>query len=107
MYKLTWHIYWRWILAALAFTAAIPLVVMVVEFPVMLLVAILSRMLGYPEFAATATTVVNAMIFQPVVLAGLFFAVGFLALRSMLKRAIGVEFDGKVLVLQDASSSSQ
>ncbi|UWU80947.1 hypothetical protein N2603_21505 [Bradyrhizobium huanghuaihaiense] len=107
MYKLTWHIYWRWILAALAFTVLIPLAVMVVEFPLMLLVAILSRMLGYPEFAAAATAVVNAMIFQPVVLVPVFFAVGFLVLRSMLQRAIGVEFGGKVLVLQDASGSSQ
>jgi hypothetical protein len=107
MYKLAWHIYWRWILAALAFTILVPLAILVVEFPLMLFVAIVSRILGYPEFATTATAVVNAMVFQPVVLAPVFFAVGFLALRSMLKRAIGVEFDGKVLMLQDAPNSSQ
>jgi uncharacterized membrane protein YtjA (UPF0391 family) len=107
MYKLTWHIYWRWILAALAFTVLIPLAIMVAEAPLMLLVAIISHMLGYPEFAATATGVINAMIFQPVVLVPVFFAVGFLTLRSMLKRAIGVKFDGKILVLQEASSSLQ
>ncbi|PDT87581.1 hypothetical protein CO669_23980 [Bradyrhizobium sp. Y36] len=107
MYKLTWYIYWRWILAALAFTVLIPLAFMVVEFPLMLLLAIVSRMLGYPEFATTASAVVNAMIFQPLVLDLVFLAVGFLVLRSMLKRAIGVELDGKVLVLQDTSESSQ
>ncbi|MDA9500400.1 hypothetical protein [Bradyrhizobium sp. CCBAU 11357] len=107
MHKLTWYIYWRWILATLAFTILVPLAFVVVEFPLMLLVAIVSRLLGYPEFAATASTVVNAMIFQPLVLNLVFLAVGFLVLRSMLKRAIGVEMDGKVLALQDASSSSQ
>jgi hypothetical protein len=107
MYKLAWHIYWRWILAALAFTVLVPLAILVAEFPLMLLVAIVSRMFGYPEFASAATATVNAMIFRPEVLMSVFFAVGFLALRSVLKRAIGVKFDGKVLVLQDATESSQ
>jgi len=107
MYKLTWYIYWRWILAAWAFTVLVPLAFMVVEFPLMLLVAIVSRMLGYPEFATTASIFVNAMIFQPVVLGLVFSAVGFLVLQSMLKRAIGVELDGKVLVFQDTSGSLQ
>jgi hypothetical protein len=107
MYSLTWYIYWRWILAALAFTILVPLVILVFEFPLMLLVAIISRMFGYPEFASSVLGVVNALIFRPEVLGSVFFAVGFFVLRAMLSKAIGAKLDGKVLVLQDAPESLQ
>ena len=107
MYKLTWFIYWRWLLAALAFTVLVPLAIPVVEFPAMLLIAIISRMFGMPDLANSVHEAVYAVIYRTAVLGPIFFAVGFFVLRAMLSRAIGRELDGKVLLLQDAPQSVQ
>lgn len=106
MYRLTWYLYWRWILAALAFTILVPLVVVVVEFPLMLLVAIVSRGFGYPEFATNLTAAINGVVTRPELYGPIFLAVGFFVLRAMLSKAMSSRFDGKVLVLQDAPESS-
>jgi hypothetical protein len=103
MYKLTWYIYWRWILGASAFAVLVPLAIPIVEFPLMLLIGIVSRIFGMPELAPSILEVVNAWTFRPEVLGPVSFAIGFFVLRAMLSRVIGKELDGKVLVLQDAS----
>ena len=107
MYRLTWYIYWRWLLAALAFTILVPLAIPVVEFPAMLLIAIISRMFGMPDLANSVHNAVYAVIYRAEVLGPIFFAIGFFVLRAVLSRAIGRELDGKVLVLQDAPKSVQ
>jgi hypothetical protein len=105
MYKLTWYIYWRWVLGALAFAILVPLAIPIVEFPLMLLIGIVSRIFGMSELAPSILEIVNAWIFRPEVLGLISFVIGFFVLRAMLSRVIGKELNGKVLILQDASRS--
>ena len=106
MYRLTWFIYWRSVLGAVAFAILCPLLLYIVEFPIMLLVAIVSRLLGNPWLAGTISGYVNqwistAWIYIPIT-AGIFFFV----LRAVLRQAIGKKLGGKVLLIQDAEASA-
>jgi len=100
--RLTWFVYWRWIVIAAAFSVLVLLAIPVVEFPLMLLVAIISRILGYPEFAGSLHDIIYRLIYQPVVIFPMFWAVSFFVLKAVFRKAMNEGFDGKVLALQDA-----
>jgi hypothetical protein len=104
MYRLTWFIYWRWIVIGAAFSALLLVAFPVVEFPLLLLVAIVSRIFGYPEFAGSLHDIIYRLIYQPVVVFPIFCAVSFFVLKAVLRKAMEQGFDRKVLVLQDAPS---
>jgi len=105
MYRLTWFIYWRWIVIAAAFSVLLLVAIPVVEFPLLLLVAIVSRILSHPEFAGSLHDMIYRLIYQPVVIFPIFCAISFFVLKAVLRKAMDKGFDGKVLALQDAPAA--
>jgi len=105
MNRLTWFVYWRWIVIAAAFSALSLIAIPVVEFPLLLLVAIVSRILGHPEFAGSLHDMIYRLIYQPVVIFPIFCAISFFVLKAVLRKAMNEGFDGKVLALQDAPAA--
>jgi hypothetical protein len=102
MNRLAAHVFFGWILVTAAFTILVLLVIPIVEFPALLLIAIVARMFGDPEFPNRIQDFIYSVMYRPDVLGAIFLMIGFFVLRAMLLRAIGKEFGGKVLVLQDA-----
>ena len=106
MNSLTVHVYWRWILGTAALTILVPFLIPIVEFPLMLLVAIVARMFGAPDVPNSMHDFIYTVIYRSEALGLVSIAIGFFVLRSLLSRAIGKEFGGKVLVLHDAPAPS-
>jgi hypothetical protein len=100
--RLTWFVYWRWIVIAAAFSVLLLIAIPVVEFPLLLLVAIISRILGYPEFAGSLHGTIYRLAYHPVVIFPMFCAISFFVLKAVLRKAMNEGFDGKVLALKDA-----
>jgi len=106
MNSLTAHIWSRCILGTAALTILVPLVIPIIEFPVMLLVAIVARMFGRPDAPNKIHDFIYSVIYWPEALGLVFIVIGFFVLRFLIAQAIGKEFGGKVLVLQDAHALS-
>ena len=100
--SLTAHIFLRWVLVTIAFTVLVPLLIPIVEFPIMLLVAIVARMFDAPDVPSRIHDVVYSAIYRQEAFLVSLVVIGFFVLHSTLSRAIGKEFGGKVLLLQDA-----
>jgi len=100
--SLTAHVHLRWMLGTAALTILVPFVIPIIEFPLLLLVAIVSRMFGMPELPNKIHDFIYMVIYRPEALGVVFVLIGLFVLRFLLSQAIGKAFGGKVLVFQDA-----